>query len=231
MSDEREIRFDVDLSLRVFGMDADGRPFSQIAQTRDISDRGAKLCGLEKPVKSGEIIGVQLGGKKARCKVVSIVETGQGQKFDVGVVLLEGQASPWQNESEAGRVSALLSAKAFATKEKRRFPRHRVPFPLEIRDEQSGGARMQTNASDIGGGGCYIETRLPLPVGKVLAITLWLNSEKILIPAIVRTCDGGVGMGIEFTGLDDLRQKQLQEAVEAMARESTPFATTHGAVQ
>jgi len=231
MSDEREIRFDVDLSLRVFGIDADGRAFSQIAQTLNISDHGAKLSGLEKPVKSGDIIGVQLGGKKARCKVISIVETGQGQKFDVGVVLLEGQASPWQNEREAGRVSALLSGSAFGAKEKRRFPRHRVPFPLEIRDEQSGGARMQTNASDIGGGGCYIETRLPLPVGKVLAITLWLNSEKVHISAIVRTCDGGVGMGIEFTGLDDLRQKQLQETVEAMARESTPFATAHGAVQ
>ena len=81
---------------------------------------------------------------------------------------------------------------------------------------------MRTKTADMSGTGCYIETMLPLPVGKTLSITIWLDSEKINTTAIVRTCDGGVGMGIEFTGLDEQTQNRLQQQVEAMAAESEP---------
>jgi len=60
---------------------------------------------------------------------------------------------------------------------------------------------------------------LPFPAGKVLSINLWINSEKITTGAIVRSCDGGVGMGIEFTGLDPKVQERLQQQVETMAAE------------
>jgi hypothetical protein len=79
---------------------------------------------------------------------------------------------------------------------------------------------MRTKTADINGSGCYVETMLPLPVGKALNITFWLDSQPIHTAATVRTCDGGVGMGIEFTGLDEATKKQLQHQVEAMAAES-----------
>ena len=75
-----------------------------------------------------------------------------------------------------------------------------------------------------------METMQPLPVKQILDITFWLNSEKIQTAAIVRTCDGGVGMGIEFIGLDESTQKQLQEQVEAMATGSALFRHARGAV-
>lgn len=213
-------------------MAADGCPFSQNVHARNVSAYGAKLSGLEKELNPGDIIGVQLGGKKARCKVIWAANTGREQKIEVGVALLEGQPSPWQTETEARRVaSAPISAGATAPKEKRKFSRQRVPFPIEIRDEQSAGTHMQTNTADIGGGGCYIETRLPLPVGKVLTIIFWLNSAKIQTTGIVRTCDGGVGMGIEFTGLAEATKIHLQEVLEAMALEAAPFAKAHSALQ
>jgi hypothetical protein len=70
------------------------------------------------------------------------------------------------------------------------------------------------------GSGCYIETMLPLPVGTISMITFWLNSERVRAIAIVRTCDSGVGMGIEFTALDQATQKRLQQQVETIAVES-----------
>jgi hypothetical protein len=65
-------------------------------------------------------------------------------------------------------------------------------------------------------------------VGKVLTITFWLWSEQVSTPALVRACDGGVGMGIEFTGLDPLIQKRLQQQIDAMAAESEPSRNVPG---
>ncbi len=53
-----------------------------------------------------------------------------------------------------------------------------------------------------------------------LSISFWIESEKITTPAIVRASDGGVGMGIEFTGLSEDVQKRLQQVVEKMDKQS-----------
>jgi hypothetical protein len=89
---------------------------------------------------------------------------------------------------------------------------------------------MKTRAADINGRGCYVETMMPLPVGKILTITFWLSSEQIFTPGVVRTCDGGVGMGIEFTGLTPETQQRLQQQVDAMADDAAPSKNVQGAV-
>jgi hypothetical protein len=81
---------------------------------------------------------------------------------------------------------------------------------------------MQTNASDISGRGCYVESQAPLPLGTPLTIIFWIESDKIITPAVVRTSDPGVGMGIEFIGLSPQNQVRVQQAVERA------FATIRG---
>ena len=238
MPNEPELRVDVDLPVRVFGMGADGRPFFQNARARNISDHGAKISGLEKQVKPGDVIGVQVGDKKARCKVIWMVDAGPLQKIDVGVQMVDGQESPWQKEMQAPQGEATvpgedvprreIPGKEASNQDKRKFPRRRVRLPIEIRDAE--GMQMRTNAADINGRGCYVETLLPLPKGKVLNITFWLDTERVDTPAIVRACDGGVGMGIEFTGLDEKTQERLQQQVDAMAAEEEPSKNVQGAV-
>jgi hypothetical protein len=229
MPNEPEPRVDVNLPIRVFGMDAEGKPFSQKAHARNISLHGARVAGLEKQLKPGDVVGVQFGEQKARCKVIWIVDAGPVQKIEAGVKMVEGQPCPWQKEMETPQTVAPTPRNAPATEDKRKFPRQRVPLSMEIRDEQGGGAAMKTNTADVNGGGCYIETLLPLPVGKLLNITFWLESEQISTTAVVRTCDGGVGMGIEFTGLDPATQERLQHQVEAMAADSEPSKNVQGA--
>jgi hypothetical protein len=225
MPDKRQPRFNVDLSIRVFGMDADGRPFSQIAHARNISGHGARLSGVEKRLGLGDIIGMQFGDKKTRCQVIWVGDAGPEQKLDVGVKVVEGQPCLWQGEIEIQKAAGVepIPRSGAETKEKRKFVRQRIPFPIELQNDDSGGAGMSTNTADIAGNGCYVETRMPLPVNKTLVITFWMNSEAVHTTAIVRTCDGGVGMGIEFTGLDEAAQNQLQRYVEAIAAESVPF--------
>src|SRR5712692_8322544 len=136
MPKEPEPRVDVNLPIRVFGMDAEGRPFSQAAHARNISLHGAKVAGLEKQLKPGDVIGVQSGNQKTRCKVMWVVDAGPLQKIEAGVKMVEGQPCPWEKEMETPQAVAPDARSAPTTEEKRKFPRQRVPFPIEIRDDQ-----------------------------------------------------------------------------------------------
>ncbi len=230
MSEKLEPRLKVELPIRVFGMGTDGRPFLNHAQARNISQHGAKLSGLETQLKPGDVIAVQVGEKKARCKVIWVVDAGQAQRIEVGVNLLEGQPCPWENEMQSSaQAPEPASPVAPSSDNKRKFPRHKVPFPIEMRDPDGVGSHMRTRSADISGRGCYIETMLPLPIGKVLSITLWVDAQRVSTPAVVRSCDGGVGMGIEFTGLDEATQDRLQQQVEAMAAEGETSGNAQGA--
>lgn len=230
MAEKLEPRLTVELPIRVFGMGTDGRPFLHNAQARNISHHGAKLSGLETQLKPGDVIGVQVGDKKARCKVIWVVDAGQAQRIEVGVNLIEGQSCPWEREmQQSEQAPEPASPVALSGDNKRKFPRHKVPFPIEMRDPDGVGSHMRTRSADISGRGCYIETMLPLPVGKVLSITLWLDAQRVSTPAVVRSCDGGVGMGIEFTGLDEATQERLQQQIETMAAEGETSENAQGA--
>jgi hypothetical protein len=213
-----EPRFHADLAVRVFGMDADGRPFSQTVRARNISDHGAKISGLDKRLKLGDTVGVQVGDRKARCTVIWTIDSGPVQKNEAGVKLVDGQACPWREERELQRAAgaAPILRVAPAAKENRKFKRRSIPFAIEIREVRSG-AHLRANAADITGNGCYIETLQPFPAGTELTVMFRLSSEEIRTTAIVRTSHSGVGMGIEFTGLDDATQQRLQREVESMA--------------
>src|SRR5215467_6474432 len=98
MTTSPEPRTDVDLTVRVFGMNSDGRPFFQQAYACNISGHGAKLSGIEQQLKTGDILGVQFGDKKARFRVVWVMDAGHLRKTEIGVQLLEGQTVPWPAE-------------------------------------------------------------------------------------------------------------------------------------
>ena len=69
---------------------------------------------------------------------------------------------------------------------------------------------MNTHATDIGGRGCYVESLLPLPLGTKVSTKFWMDDEKVQTSGVVRASDPGVGMGIEFTALDNTVQERLQ---------------------
>jgi hypothetical protein len=86
---------------------------------------------------------------------------------------------------------------------------------LELRDERVK-APTRISATDVSGNGCYIETMLPLPLGTVLRVDFWLESEHINITAVVRTCDPGVGNGIEFTGMPPDGKQRMQAYLDSI---------------
>ena len=228
MSNNLEPGVDVDLLVRVWGMGADGHPFFQNAHARNISDHGATLSGIEHPLTPGDIIGVKLADKKARFKVVWVSGAGHLERTKTGVQILEGQQCPWVQElAKSGKTTTHQHAPP--SDNRRRSERLKVPFPIEICDERGRSAPMRTQASDISSRGCYVETLLPLPLGTALSITFWLDSAKITTVAVVRTCDGGVGMGIEFADLTDATQQRLQSIIEKMDKDANYSANANGA--
>src|SRR6266699_3608895 len=123
------------------------------------------------------------------------MNVGSVKKNQVGVKLLADQECPWKNYLPLDGATVTISPS-----NRRRWHRHKISLPLELRDERVK-APTRISATDVSGNGCYIETMLPLPLGAVLRVDFWLESEHVNITAIVRTCDPGVGNGIEFTGM------------------------------
>ena len=206
MSQERpDPRVETNLQVRIWGMAANGRTFSQHVRARNISISGALFSGLENELKVGDVIGVQYAERKSRCKVIWVMDAGPIQKIEAGVQIVSDQDCPWKDQLAPEQ----LVPPPIAPNNRRRFARHRISFPLELRDERVK-TPMRVNATDVSGNGCYVETILPLAVGTTLRVEFWIEEEKISTSAMVRTSDPGVGNGIEFTGLPLETKQRLQ---------------------
>jgi hypothetical protein len=200
-------RATLDLKVRVWGMGANDQPFFQNATAHNISITGACIFGIEQHLKVGDVIGVQYETRKARCKVIWVVDAGALKKTQAGVQLVADQECPWAN---ALPPDMKVEERTVITPDNRRkFARHKISFPLELRDERVN-TPLRVNATDISGNGCYVETVMPLPVATALRVDFWVDEERLSPSAIVRTRDPGVGMGIEFTGLPEEIKKRFQ---------------------
>jgi hypothetical protein len=200
----------VDLPVRVWGMTAEGRPFSQQAHAQNISADGALLSGLESELRVGDVIGLQCEEKKTRCTVVWVMNTGSAKKNQAGVKLVADQEAPWKEYLPPGSATARISSS-----NRRRWHRHKITLPIELRDERVK-APLRINATDVSGNGCYVESMMPLPAGTVLRVDFWMDTEHISVPAVVRTSDPGVGNGIEFTGMSPETKDRVQAYLEAI---------------
>lgn len=223
MEKRPESRVPADIPVRIWGMDADGKPFFQSALASSLSSEGAQLTNLHFWLKVGDIVGIQYGESKARFKVIWANPSVAPRKNKAGVQVLPDQVAPWTQITSENE-----GAPRTTGSDKRRFERHRVQFPMEISFEDTRRAHMQCGATDIGGRGCYVESFAPLPIDSELFITFWLDSEKIRTNAVVRTSDPGVGMGIEFTSLEAHIQRRLQEYIEKVDKGFTKAATQNG---
>jgi hypothetical protein len=62
------------------------------------------------------------------------------------------------------------------------------------------------------------------PVGTLYLASFWCMNSRVTCECIVRTCDLGLGMGIEFTGLDQHARLRLQHWLEGRNGEASQAA-------
>jgi len=199
------------IPVRLFGMDSDGKPFIQLATARNLTREHAVLERVEHRLAPGAVIGLQYQEIKTRIRVLWACELEGTFETQLGIQLIDSRECPWAAfVKDSAETSAGLP-------NRRRFPRHRLSIGLELSDPVSG-QRLRARSTDVSVGGCYIETILPLAVGTRLEIEMWIDPSKVSAMAIVRTCDPGVGMGIEFIGVSQEKERQLEDLLATCSR-------------
>jgi hypothetical protein len=122
----------------------------------------------------------------------------------------------------------LEEQKKFATRsvesvpaERRTHPRYPCTAAAEVVDTQSG-ARMNGRTSDIGRGGCYVDTINPFPVGTAVKIHLTKDEQSFVAQGKVVYGMSGLGMGLMFTSVDPEQLWTLQRWITELGRTSVP---------
>ncbi|MGO9125068.1 MAG: PilZ domain-containing protein [Terriglobales bacterium] len=95
MDRRQKPRVEAQLSVRVWGMDAKARPFTQLVRVRNISRNGALVQGMLCMVKPGEVIHIQFGEEQALFRVVWAGKPGGQREGEIGVQGLASDPAIW----------------------------------------------------------------------------------------------------------------------------------------
>ena len=95
ISRRREERTNISVPIRIWGMDANGKPFSVPATTYDITRFGARIMGVRVPLAPGEIVGVQHESEKARFRVAWYGRPNSRLEGNVGLQALDWKKHIW----------------------------------------------------------------------------------------------------------------------------------------
>jgi hypothetical protein len=77
MDRRKERRLNLELPVRIWGVDRMACPFAEIVRVRNVSSRGAVLIGVHSKVQKGEVLDVQLGATRAQFRVVWLGNSGE----------------------------------------------------------------------------------------------------------------------------------------------------------
>lgn len=88
-------RVPVETPVKIWGIDANSRPFTQPAAVRTISGRGATLQGLKAQLRPGDLIELQYKGKKAQFRVVWLGKVGTEMQGEAGICSLSQDIQLW----------------------------------------------------------------------------------------------------------------------------------------
>lgn len=98
--------------------------------------------------------------------------------------------------------------------DRREYSRHKVSVQTELcLSGQDSPVRVET--SDLSLGGCYIQTKLAIPAGTRLDITLCLGKEKVMISGVVVTCYPQFGNGIQFLSMPLAERDRVRTFLES----------------
>lgn len=102
--------------------------------------------------------------------------------------------------------------------------------------ELVSGARFSTRTTDLGPGGCFVDTTVPFPVGSKLRVNLHKGKTSFETAGTVVYSQTGLGMGIAFDQLTPERRAELQAWLiqltgEPVAAYDRPRAPKHSGAQ
>jgi CheY-like chemotaxis protein len=198
MGRRRDERVQIELPVRVFGTDVDGRAFTRLAQTVDVSYSGARISGIYVRLNVNDVLGVQHGAEKGRFRVVWAGERGTSRAGELGLRSLEPVVNFWGLDLRPGGRDDYEAPKAMT--ERRRHPRYHCDIGVKVKAGVEEHA-MYARCTDISIGGCYLETWSPSALGSTLDLDVTLPAGNMNATAVVRTAHPAFGMGVQFVAV------------------------------
>ncbi|HEV2616418.1 MAG TPA: PilZ domain-containing protein [Candidatus Acidoferrales bacterium] len=94
------------------------------------------------------------------------------------------------------------------TVERRDGIRYQITVSAEV-IELISGTRFSTRTTDLGPGGCFVDTLMPLPVGSSVRVRLHKNDVAIEALGTVTYSQSGLGMGVAFDNMPPEKARAL----------------------
>lgn len=94
--------------------------------------------------------------------------------------------------------------------ERRGADRHTVTASAEVVELHSG-ARFSTRTTDLGPGGCFVDTMTPFPVGAAVRVSIRRGETNFQTAGTVVYSQTGLGMGIAFAELNPGQREALED--------------------
>jgi hypothetical protein len=188
---------------------------------------GARLIGID-CVREGEIISLQHGGLKSRCKVVWVGHDAAKARqigvccMDPGKTLFGASlkkampsANPAGTARGAGQLGTARSTMNETSGTRRGQQRFHCTGGVEMRRNE-GAPPIFGNLSDISLTGCYVETISSLPVGTEVLFMIRVRETVLLGRAQVKTSHHAVGVGLVFLHMSKEDQQKLEFLLGAL---------------
>ena len=211
MGKRREPRNPVEVPVRIFGTDRDGKIFSENVTTIDVSQNGAKLGGVKARLKVDEIIGITYGRNKVHFRVKWAGGLGTPAEGQIGVLNLSPDKPLWDFPLPH---AVMDNFRPSALKERRQSVRVKCSVSVEL---HFAGQVIWGKASDLSEGGCFVEMPIPLKPESKFEIVLWLGGAKLRLQGVVVSASPGFGIGVRFSNVSAQDQEFLQRHIQALA--------------
>jgi PilZ domain-containing protein len=114
-----------------------------------------------------------------------------------------------QSSSDKKKTHA-ISSPAVQEAERRIAERHMFTAGAEVIELKSG-ARFSTRTTDLGPGGCFVDTTVPFPIGSHVRVILNKGKKAFETAGSVVYSQHGLGMGIAFTDIDAEKRLELAD--------------------
>jgi len=102
--------------------------------------------------------------------------------------------------------------------ERRHSVRYQFTAGAQVVDRVTG-ARFSTRTTDLGPGGCFVDTLVPFPEGTMVHISLQKGQNTFETDGYVVYSQTGLGMGLAFNDLDANQAKALRDWLKEVTAE------------
>ncbi len=112
----------------------------------------------------------------------------------------------------------LKYASSTQSAERRQSVRFQFTASAQVVDRQTG-ARFSTRTTDLGPGGCFVDTLVPFPEGTVVHISLSKGQNTFETDGYVVYAQSGLGMGLAYNDLAPDQAKALRDWLREVTEE------------